>query len=375
MTGQGPDPIPLLDLRAQYATIKPDIASAIQRVLDRGDFVLGEAVGAFEASFAEFIGTKHSVGVATGFDALQLAMRSLDIGPGDEVILPANTFIATPLGVTAAGARPVLVDCQTDSFNIDPEKIEQAITPRTRALIPVHLTGESADMDPIIDIAKRHGLLVVEDAAQAHGARYKGRGCGTLGAAGCFSFYPGKNLGAYGDGGAVTTDDPDVAERLKRLRSYGQRTKYEHVEPGVNARLDSIQAAVLGVKLPHLAEWNARRAAHAAAYREALDGIGDIVVPAEHDYSTHVYHLFMVQTARRDALRSHLAADGIGTGIHYPIPIHLQEVYGGLGHKRGDFPVAEAYADRILSLPMFAELGPEQVARVVDSIRAFFAKA
>jgi dTDP-4-amino-4,6-dideoxygalactose transaminase len=365
-------PIPFVDLRVQYDALKHEIDTAIQGVLDRGDFILGSAVANFETAFAAFNGSKHCIGVGTGLDALRLALAAFGIGQGDEVILPANTFIASALAVSAVGALPVLVDCEADSFNIDPTLIEAAITPRTRAIMPVHLCGQSADMDPILEIAARHGLVVVEDAAQAHGAHYKGRACGAMGDAGCFSFYPSKNLGAYGDAGAVLTNDPARMERLRQLRHYGQRTKYDHVVRGYNSCLDSIQAAVLGIKLPRLREWNEARARHAARYREALAGVGDLVLPRARNDASHIYHLFIVQTEARDALKDHLAAAGIQTNIHYPIPIHLQEAYQDLGYCDGTFPVSERLAKRILSLPMFPEMTAGQIARVTDAIRGFY---
>lgn len=362
--------IPFVDLQAQYRSIQADVLRAISGVLDTSQYILGDAVQSFERAFAEFIGSRNAVGVGSGLDALSLALDALDIGPGDEVIIPANTYIATALAVSAVGATPVLVDCREDTFEIDTELIEPALTGRTRALMPVHLFGQSADMDAIEAVASAHNLVVVEDAAQAHGTRFRGRRCGTFGRVGCFSFYPGKNLGAYGDGGIAVTDDDEIAERLRRLRNYGQRVKYEHVERGTNSRLDSIQAAVLNVKLPHLEQWNASRATNAAMYMEMLANT-DVVTPVLDPRSTHIFHLFVVRTKHRDRLMKHLADHGIQTGIHYPIPIHLQQAYRQLGLGTGAFPVAERLADEILSLPMFPELTPEQIGRVVDAISAF----
>ncbi len=373
---QAPAPsaeIPFVDLRSQYGSLKPAIDAAIAGVLERGDFILGQSVGEFEAAFAAFNERRHCVGVGCGLDALHLTLRALEIGAGDEVILPANTFVACAMAVSAAGARPVLVDCEAASCNIDPRQIEAAITPRTRAIMPVHLYGQAAEMDAIMALAARHGLAVIEDAAQAHGARYRGRPCGGIAQAGCFSFYPSKNLGAYGDGGAVVTDDDALAARLRRLRLYGQRIKYHHAERGMNSCLDSIQAAVLKTKLPHLAYWNARRATHARGYRSVLEGVGDLMLPRESAQATHVYHLYVVQTGARDELRAHLARAGIQTGIHYPVPIHEQEAYRDLGYRSGAFPVAERLAGRILSLPMFPELDQAQIERVGAAIRDFFA--
>lgn len=364
--------IPFVDLMAQYRTTEAEVKAAIEEVLTRQDFILGRSVAQFERAFAAFIGVEHAVGVASGLDALRLTLQALDVGPGDEVILPANTYIATALAVSAVGARPVLVDCDPRTYNIDVTQLAAAITPRTRAILPVHLAGQAADMDPIQAIAARQGLAVIEDAAQAHGTRYKGRPCGALGQAGCFSFYPSKNLGAYGDGGAVTTGDGALAARLRRLGNYGQEQKYVHVEKGLNSRLDTLQAAVLGVKLRHLERWNRARAACAAVYRELLAGVGDLVIQEPAPDSTHIYHLFIVETEARDALQQHLRAAGIETNIHYPRPIHLQQAYADLGYGHGDFPVAERLAERTLSLPMFAELTHAQIQRVVSEIRRFF---
>jgi dTDP-4-amino-4,6-dideoxygalactose transaminase len=277
------------------------------------------------------------------------------------------------LAVSAVGARPVPVDCDPGTYNIDANSIERAITPRTKAIIPVHLTGQSADMDPILEVAEQYRLRVIEDAAQAHGTLYKGRPCGSIGSVGCFSFYPGKNLGAYGDGGMLTTDDPELAARARRLRNYGQTAKYHHVEKGLNARLDTLQAAILSVKLHHLPRWNEARVAHAEHYKSALEASGDLVFQQAVPYSTHIYHLFILETERRNALRKHLGACGIQTGIHYPVPIHLQRAYRDLGYGQGDFPETERLAKRIVSLPMFPELRPEQIERVADEIKRFFA--
>jgi dTDP-4-amino-4,6-dideoxygalactose transaminase len=365
--------VPFVDLAAQQASIQTEIGAAIHGVLSECNFVLGPQVEEFERDFARFAGCEYAVGVSNGLDALRLALMAMDIGPGDDVILPANTYIATALAVSAVGARPALVDCDPHTYNIDANLIESAVTPRTKAIIPVHLTGQAADMDPILEVAGRHGLRVIEDAAQSHGTLYKGRSCGSLGSMGCFSFYPGKNLGAYGDGGMVTTDDPELAARVRRLRNYGQTAKYRHVEKGLNARLDTLQAAILSVKLRHLPRWNEARAAHAEGYRDLLGGVGDLVFQREAGYSTHVYHLFVVETERRDALRERLEARGIQTGVHYPIPIHLQRAYEDLDHRAGGFPEAERLAKRTLSLPMFPELRREQIERVAEEIEGFFA--
>jgi len=364
--------VPFVDLAAQYDQIRSEVDAAIKQVLLRFDFILGTEVAEFEQDFARLIGVEHAIGVSNGLDALRLALIALDIGSEDEVILPTNSYIATALAVSAVGARPVLVDCDPLTYNIDVACIEPAITPRTRAIIPVHLTGQAADMDPILELANHYQLDVIEDAAQAHGTLYKGRPSGSLGRLGCFSFYPGKNLGAYGDGGMITTREALLAERLRRLRNYGQRVKYEHCEKGLNARLDTLQAAVLKVKLPYLSEWNASRARHAETYRRILSGVGDLRFQQQVAYSTHIYHLFIIETDSRDALQKHLAAAGIQTGIHYPTPIHLQSAYSDLGYRRGDFPHAEQLANCTLSLPMFPELSKVQLTRVVQAIRAFF---
>jgi dTDP-4-amino-4,6-dideoxygalactose transaminase len=366
--------VPFVDLKAQYRSIGPEVDEAIRRVLETSAFILGPAVEEFERAFAAYLGAEFCVGVSNGTAAVQLGLAACGVGAGDEVILPANTFIATAEAVSALGAVPVLVDCEPDSSNIDPERIEAAITPRTRAVVPVHLYGQPADLDPVFDVARRHGLEVVEDAAQAHGARYKGRRVGALGRAGSFSFYPGKNLGAYGEGGAVVTNDAEVARRLRLLRDHGSARKYEHEIVGHNYRLEGIQGAVLSVKLKRLDEWNALRRAHAARYRELLaplEEAGALGLPREMPYAEHVYHLFVVQSDERDELQKHLAAAGVQTGIHYPGPVHLQPAYRPLGHKPGDFPEAERQARRVLSLPMFAELTEEQLARVAESVAAW----
>lgn len=370
--GGGVEGIPFVDLAVQYESIQTEVDAAMQQVLEQSDFILGRAVHEFEHAFANFVEVEHAVGVSNGLDALRLALMVLDIGPRDEVILPANTYIATALAVSDVGARPVLVDCDPATYNLDAQAIEAVITPRTRAIIPVHLTGQAADMDPVIEVANRHGIAVIEDAAQAQGTRYRGRPCGALGTLACFSFYPGKNLGAYGDAGLLTTRDAKLAERLRQLRNYGQRIKYEHIEKGVNTRLDTLQAAVLNVKLRYLPQWNLARAQHAENYHRLLRDIGDIRFQHCVPYSTHIYHLFIIETAHRDALQQHLTAAGIQTGIHYPTPIHLQPAYADLGYRRGDFPHTERLADRMLSLPMFPELREEHLKRVVETIQAFF---
>ena len=363
--------IPFVDLQSQYQSIKAEADAAVLAVMQRGDFVLGGAVTEFERVFAEYCGAKYAVGVDSGYSALELIVRAYGIGPGDEVITAANTFIATTLAISNTGATPVLVDIDPETYNIDPAKIAAAITPRTRAIMPVHLYGQPVDMDPIMAIARKHGLYVFEDAAQGSGARYKGRRVGSLGHAAGFSFYPGKNLGAYGDGGMVVTDDAEVAEKVRLLRNIGQRVKYYHEVKGFNHRLDTIQAAVLKVKLPHLDGWNAERRRAAASYAEMLAGL-PLITPRTADYAEHIFHLYVVRVHNREPLMEYLKERGIATGLHYPIPIHLQPAYSELGYKAGDFPITEAYAETILSLPIFPELTDEKVAYVVDAIRAFY---
>lgn len=357
--------VPLVDLQAQYASIRAEVAAAIQNVLDHGGYILGPEVAAFESAFAGFCQASHCVSVASGTDAIHLILRGLEIGPGDEVILPAFTFIATALGVTQAGATPVLVDVNRDDALIDPALIEAAITSRTRAIMPVHLYGRCCDMDAITAIATRHGLKIVEDAAQAHGATYRGRPAGSLGHAAAFSFYPGKNLGAYGDGGAVTTSDDALADRLKLLRNWGSRKKYHHEEPGLNSRLDTIQAAILGVKLRHLPHWNDARRRWAALYDELLPGLGQ---PVNHPDRQPIYHIYAIRTPDRDARLARLQSTGIGAGIHYPFPVHRLKAYENLAVR--PFPESEAWAAEELSLPMYAELTGEQVRQIASEVRA-----
>ncbi|MHC4661690.1 MAG: DegT/DnrJ/EryC1/StrS family aminotransferase [Planctomycetota bacterium] len=360
-----------VDLKAQYETIKEEIDAAVRGIIDNTAFILGKPVGNFEEAFAKFCGAKHAVGVGNGLEALRLICQVLDIGPGDEVITQANTFIATALGISAAGAMPVLVDCDPDTYNIDPEKIRGAITEKTKAIMPVHLYGQPVEMDEINKIANEHDLLVIEDACQAHGAEYKGKRCGSLGAAAAFSFYPGKNLGGYGDGGAVTTNDEKLAEKIRKLRDYGQDKKYVHTIKGVNSRLDALQAAILGVKLKHLDKWNDMRRANADKYRKMLEDIPGIKTPIEMEGVRHVYHLFVIEMERRDECLEFLKERNIFCGLHYPVPIHMQEAYSEMPHSEGDFPVTELSANRILSLPMYAELSGEQIAAVVNGIRDF----
>lgn len=354
--------VPFVDLAAQHRSIRSELDAAVSATVDRGDFILGEAVERFEAEFAEYIGARHAVGVGTGLEALQLALRVHGIGPGNEVIAPANTFIATVLAILAAGARPVLVDADPRTYNISPDAIRAAIGPRTTAIMPVHLYGQPCDVDAVLELAGRHNLAVIEDAAQAHGARHNGRRAGSVGHAAGFSFYPSKNLGALGDGGMVTTNDAAVAEKLRMIRNYGQRQKYHHAVAGGNTRLDTIHAAVLRIKLRHLDDWNARRRVHAGAYDALLEG--RVRTPFVAAGVEHVYHLYVIQTEERDRAQRQLADHGVQTGIHYPIPVHLQEACAGLGYRTGDFPVSEAAAARLLSLPMYAELSSAQIEHV-----------
>ena len=362
--------VPFVDLAAQYRAIEGEISEAVSKVLREGDFILGREVSLFEEEFAAFCEAKWAVGVDSGTSALELALRAYEIGPGDEVITAANTFIASALAISHAGATPVLVDVDADTYTIDVAAIEKAITPRTKAIIPIHLYGHPADMDPILQLAQRHGLVVIEDACQAHGARYKGRRTGSLGHAAAFSFYPGKNLGAYGDGGAVVTSDAAVAKRLAMLRNYGQKEKYQHMFRGFNRRLDTLQAAVLRTKLKRLDEWNEARRQHAKSYSRLLAQSG-LVVPRASALCESVWHLYVIRINQRDALKEHLATRGISAGIHYPIPIHLQPAYRDLGHQPGDFPVTEEYSRQILSLPMYAELTPDILRRVTETAGEF----
>jgi dTDP-4-amino-4,6-dideoxygalactose transaminase len=362
--------IPLVDLRAQYLSIKDEIDAAIQRVVDSTSFILGPDVGAFEEEFARFCGVQHVVGVDSGTAALHLAFLTCGIGPGDEVITTPHTFVATIGMLCRVGARPVFVDIDPRTYNMDPVTIGAAITKRTKAIMPVHLYGQPAEMDPILEIADRHGLKVIEDAAQAHGAEYKGRRAGSMGHVAIFSFYPGKNLGAYGDAGALVTDDEEMAEKVRMLRNHGRRDKYEHLLQGFNYRMDTLQAAILRAKLAHLEEWNEARRRHVTIYRELLSDL-DLVLPYEPEHVRAVYHIFAVRLQERDALREHLKARGISTGIHYPIPLHLQPAYRHLAYKEGDFPITEECARQVLSLPMYPELTQEQMEEVTRAIKEF----
>lgn len=357
-----------VDLGAGHRELEEELQAAVARVFERSSFILGPEVDRFEAEFASYLGSSHCVAVNSGTSALHLVLLALGIGPGDEVITVPNTFVATAEAVSAVGAKPVFVDVDPVAYTMDPAQVERAITTRTRALLPVHLYGQPADMDALLEIASRRNLPVVEDACQAHGAEYKGRKAGTLGAAGCFSFYPSKNLGGCGEGGAVVTNDLALAERVRLLRNHGSVSKYEHLLPGYNYRMEGLQGAVLAVKLRHLDEWNRRRSALAEHYDRLLEGSG-VTLPVETPCARHVYHLYVIQCDQRDFLRHELAEEGIETGLHYPIPLHLQEAYRALGHRPGDFPVCERLAQRIVSLPMHPHLSFEAVHHVASAVQ------
>ncbi len=364
--------VPYLDLKAQYRSIKAEIDAAVARVLDSGQFVLGAEVAGFERDFAAYCETSDCIALNSGTSALHLALLAAGIGPGDEVITVPFTFVASVAAIVYAGAKPVLVDIEPRSFTIDPGKIESAITFRTKAIMPVHLYGQSADMDPIMDIARRHRLVVIEDAAQAHGAKYKGRSVGNIGDMGCFSFYPGKNLGAYGEGGAVTTSNPEYARMVRMLRDWGQDRKYHHVLRGYNYRMEAFQGAVLGVKLRHLEQWTEARRKIVTQYNERLAHL-DIETPVQMPWAKHVYHVYTVRSMDRDGLQTALQAEGIQTGIHYPVPVHMQPAFADLGYGPGDFPHSEAAAQQVLSLPLYPELSSqavEQVAAAVSRVSA-----
>jgi dTDP-4-amino-4,6-dideoxygalactose transaminase len=356
--------IPFLDLKAQYRQIKPEVDAAVAGVIESAQFVLGPEVADFEERFAAYCGVKHGIALNSGTSALHLALLAAGIGPGDEVITVSMTFVATTAAILYCGAKPVFVDVDPVTWTMDPNLIEAAITPRTKAILPVHLHGLMADMDPIVEIADRAGLVVIEDAAQAHGSEYRGRRAGSIGDIGCFSFYPGKNLGAYGEAGAAVTNSSDLARRLALLRDWGQESKYNHVVPGYNFRMDGIQGAILKVKMGYIESWTEARQAVASHYDRLL-ARARFKRPAPPSHCRHVYHVYAIEVEGRDQVQKALSAAGIGTGIHYPIPVHLQKAYAELGYGRGDFPVTEAVATRFLSLPIYAELQPEQVAKVV----------
>jgi dTDP-4-amino-4,6-dideoxygalactose transaminase len=364
--------IPFGDLKRQTESLRGELAAAIARVLDSGWYILGREVAAFEQEFAAFCGARHAVGVANGTEAIQLAALALGIGPGDEVITVPNAGVPGVAAIVLTGARPVFVDVDEHSYNLDPARLEAAITSRTRAVMPVHLYGRTAALEPILEAARRHGLYVVEDCAQSHGARYQSNVSGTWGHVGCFSFYPTKNLGALGDGGLVITDDDGIAQRLRQLRVYGWTRKYySEVPGGTNSRLDELQAATLRVKLAHLARWNRARQERAVWYGELLAGSAVVAPAGPAPDEDHVYHLYVVRSARRDALQAHLRQQGIGTDVHYPLPTHLQPVYRSLGYAKGDFPVSERLAREVLSLPMYPELEHGEMEAVATAVRAF----
>ncbi len=361
--------VPFVDLKAQYVSLKPQMDAAIQSVLDRAAFILGREVADFEQAFSRYVGTKYAVGVCSGTDALEMALRVCGIGPGDEVITVPNTYIATCEAISQVGATIRWAEVDERTYNMNAVGIEAAITPRTKALLPVHLYGQPADMGPIMEIARKHSLKVIEDCAQSHGAKWQGQNTGTFGDVSCYSFYPGKNLGAYGDGGAVLTNDEAIAEQVRMLRNHGQREKYVHLIEGYCHRLDNLQAAVLGIKLSHLDEWNAARRAHAEMYDELLTGVPGIVTPYVDPGVEHVYHLYVIQVPNRDKVQAALKEARVETGIHYPIPLHEQPAYARFGHKPGDYPISHDLGPKILSLPMYPELTEEQIHYVVDTLK------
>ncbi len=362
--------IPFVDLKAQYRSIKDEVNGAIQGVLDSCQFTLGSEVVAFEQEFAAYSGSVHGMGVNTGTSALHMALLAAGVGRGDEVITVPFTFVATVSAIDYTGAKTVFVDIDPVTFTMDPAQVEAAITPRTKAIIPVHLYGQSADMDPILAIAKKHGLVVIEDSAQAHGAEYKGRRCGSMGDMGCFSFYPGKNLGAAGEGGMVVTANPEFARTIRMLRDWGAEKKYHHVLKGYNFRMEGIQGAILRVKLRHLEKWTEARRAAAKRYDQLLVGSG-VELPKQMNYARHVYHIYAIRTTSRAAMQEALNEQGIQTGIHYPFPVHLLPAFADLGYKAGQFPHAERAANEVLSLPMFPELTTDQSAAVSAAVHAF----
>lgn len=364
--------VPILDLKLATEELRPELDAACRRVLDSGWFLLGRELDAFEAEYAASVGVAHCIGVANGLEALQLVLMAHGISTGDEVIVPAHGYIATWLAVTHVGARPVPCECDERTYNLDPARVEALITPCTKAILPIHLYGQTADMPALRAVAERRGLLLLEDGAQSHGARCHGRQSGALGHAAGISFYPSKNLGALADAGAVTTDDGALADKLRHLRNYGSKVRYQNEYPGINSRLEEMQAAFLRVKLPHLAAWNARRAVLATRYLEKLRGVGDLVLPFVPTWAEPVWHLFVVRTKRREALQAFLAAREIGTQVHYPTPPHLSGAYRDGGWKRGDFPLAERMADEVLSLPIGPHHTLEQIDYVCAAVRSFF---
>jgi dTDP-4-amino-4,6-dideoxygalactose transaminase len=361
--------VPFVDLRVQHEPLMPEFLEAFRQVTEASAFAGGPFVARFETEFAKFCRTRYALGVGSGTDALWLSLLALGVGPGDEVITAPNSFMATAEAISLCGARPVFVDVDERTYTMDPAQLEAAITLRTQAIVPVHIFGQMVNMDPVLAISRRYGTPVVEDACQAHGAEYKGRRAGSLGVAGCFSFYPGKNLGAFGEAGGVITDEPELHSRIQMLRDHGQAAKFVHSAIGWNARMDGIQAAVLSLKLARLEASNTARRAHAQLYNELLEGVPGIILPAEAPYSSHVYHIYAVRVKNRDAVLQRMAARGVNCGVHYPVPIHLQKAYGFLGLKAGSFPVAERCAKEFLSLPMYPELRPDQIELVVQALK------
>jgi dTDP-4-amino-4,6-dideoxygalactose transaminase len=374
--------VPFVDLKIQFKELEQEVMPMVREAMANAAFIGGPQVTGFEAEFAEFCDSKYCVGVNSGTDALRFALMAAGVGTGHEVITVPNTFIATSEAISQAGARPVFVDIDPKTYNMDPNRLEDylkkrltnnasTLTPRPKAVIPVHLYGQPADMDPLLEVARKYDLYVIEDACQAHGALYRGRKAGSMGLVGCFSFYPGKNLGAYGEGGAIVTQDEAIASKIKMIRDHGQAQKYFHDMEGYNGRLDAIQAGVLRIKLKRLEKWNESRRRNAAIYRGLLSGVQGITLPVEADYARHIYHLYVVLVDDRDALQKYLGEKGIGTGLHYPQPLHLQKAYSRLGHKEGDFQVTEAVASRLLSLPMFPDLTKEQIEYVAQCVKEF----
>ena len=366
--------IPFLDLRAQYKQIEKEVIPALTDAMQNSAFIGGPQVVGFEEEFATFCESDYCVGVGSGTDALRFALMAAGIGPGDEVITVANTFIATAEAISQVGARPVFVDIKEDTCNIDTDKIDNLINKKTRAIIPVHLYGQPADMDAVTEIAKKNDLVVIEDACQAHGALNNGKKAGSIGIAGCFSFYPGKNLGAFGEAGAVVTQNEKIANKIRMIRDHGQEKKYYHQIEGFNGRLDAIQAIVLRIKLKKLKEWNALRQRNARLYNDMLSDIPGITPPTEAQFAESVYHLYVIHVDNRDKLQQHLTDSGIATGLHYPLPLHLQKAYEHLGYSKGAFPVAEGKANRLLSLPMYPELTPHEIGYITSAIKKFMTK-
>ena len=366
--------IPFLDLKTQFREIEHEVLPMVKEAMENAAFIGGPQVTGFETEFAAFCDSKYGVGVNSGTDALRFALMAAGVGPGDEVITVPHTFIATTEAISQVGAKPVFVDILPDTYNMNASKIQRAIGPKTKAVVPVHIYGQTADMDLILEIAKKKNLVVIEDACQAHGALYKGKKAGSMGLVGCFSFYPGKNLGAYGEGGAVVTQSEDIANKIRMIRDHGQGKKYFHDMEGYNGRLDAIQAGVLRIKLRRLPAWNEARRRNAQYYNELLSPVKGVTVPKEADGCRHVYHLYVILVDDRDGLQKYLNEKGIGTGLHYPVPLHLQKAYAYKGYKEDDFPMTESVAKRLLSLPMFPELTKAQIEYVADCIKQFMAK-